>query len=52
MWVWVTYGGREILHDCVEPVLFPVFSDLIKNMTEEVKLFSPSSYVGASRVLE
>ena len=31
---------------------YPVFNTLIKNMTEEAKLFNPPSYFRASRVLE
>jgi hypothetical protein len=31
---------------------YPVFNTLIKNMTEEAKLFNPPSYVRSSGVLE
>jgi hypothetical protein len=31
---------------------YPIFSAVIKNMTEEAKLFSLPSYASASRVLE
>jgi hypothetical protein len=39
----VMYVGGEISHDCVETVL-STFHYSNKNMTEEAKLVSPSSY--------
>jgi hypothetical protein len=39
------YGGGEISHDCVEPVLSTFRYSNKKNMTEEAKLFSLSSYL-------
>ena len=44
----VTYGGGKIPHDCMEPVLSSFHYSNKKNMLEESKHFSPSSYVSIS----